>query len=104
MLKNLFSTQKEMIPRRIGYTGLSAETVTSPWEVTRTLEVTKYQLEEPVTSFELWDRCTAGRGEFGEVNYRPGAPLKISEMDAVRHIVFDPQYMGQKWVTRTYSG
>ena len=24
-------------------------------------------------------------------------------MDAVRHIVFDPQCMGQKWVTRTYS-
>ena len=101
--ESILNPEGKMIPRRIGYTGLSAENVTSPCEGTRTLEATKYQLEEPVTLFELWDRCTAVRGEFGEVNYRPGAPLKISEMDAVRHIVFDPQYMGQKWVTRTYS-
>lgn len=101
-----FNREGKIIPRRIGYTDLSGEAVTSPCQVTRSLEVTKYRLEQPMTSFELWDRCTAEgflRGELGERNYRPGAPLTIAGMDAVRHIVFDPQYMDQKWVTRTYS-
>lgn len=102
-----FNREGKIIPRRIGYTNLSAKAVTSPCQVERGLEVTKYQLEQPMTSFELWDRCNpkgkVSRSEFGELHYHPGAPLKIAGMDAVRHIVFDPQYMNQKWVTRTYS-
>ena len=102
-----FNREGKMIPRRVGYTGLSSEAVTSPCQIVRSLEVTKYQLEQPMTSFELWDRCNPkgefSRSEFDEQHYRPGAPLEIAGMEAVRHIVFHPQYRDQKWVTRIYS-
>ena len=106
----ILNPEGKMILRRIGYTGLSAENVTSPCQIRRTLVITKYQLKQPMTALELWDICNPNRSpsefegfENRERHYRPGAPLKIAGMNAVRHIVFYPQYMDQKWVTRTYS-
>ena len=74
----------EMIPAISGFWNATSETTTVGAPSDLLVEVSKYQLGEPLTSLDLYERC-APRWPEVPISRRPSSLLQVSGMEAVRY-------------------
>ena len=74
----------EMIPAISGFWNATSETTTAGAPSDLLVEVSKYQLGEPLTSLDLYERC-ASRWPEVATSRRPSSPLRVSGVEAIRY-------------------
>ena len=76
--------RSETVPAVSGFWNVIGETTTVGAPSDLRVEVCKYQLDEPLTSLDLYQRC-APRWPEVATSRGPSSPLKVSGMEAIRY-------------------